>query len=136
MSIARLVSPRLKRVRANRPVQNAYIQGANGKFRDECLNQDWFVSLDKASRIIQARRVDSNLVRQHCSPGIEHRQSSPQKSAGKRAAEKTLRGELQTTFPQQWDNGPISSAAEQIQDQAPRATSFLDRELGAGHSYI
>jgi putative transposase len=26
-------------------MQNAYIESFNGKFRDECLSQHWFISL-------------------------------------------------------------------------------------------
>lgn len=30
-----------------RPMQNGYIESFNGKFRDECLNEQWFLSLPK-----------------------------------------------------------------------------------------
>jgi putative transposase len=52
-----------------KPVQNAFIESFNGKFRDECLNQNWFVSLDDARRIIETWRVDYNSVRPHSSLG-------------------------------------------------------------------
>jgi putative transposase len=52
-----------------KPVQNAFIESFNGKFRDECLNQNWFVSLHHARRIIEAWRVDYNTVRPHSSLG-------------------------------------------------------------------
>src|SRR5258708_4750674 len=52
-----------------KPVQNAFIESFNGKFRDECLNQNWFVSLDDARRTIEAWRVDYNSVRPHSSLG-------------------------------------------------------------------
>ena len=38
-------------------MQNAFIESFNGKFRDECLNQNWFVSLDDARRMIEAWRA-------------------------------------------------------------------------------
>jgi hypothetical protein len=52
----------------------------NGKFRDECLNENWFLSLDDAKRKIEAYRVDYNEVRPHSSldnltpdgPGPDH----------------------------------------------------------------
>lgn len=50
-----------------KPVQNAFIESFNGKFRDECLNQNWFVTLDEARRIIEAWRIDYNKVRPHSS---------------------------------------------------------------------
>jgi putative transposase len=50
-----------------KPVQNAFIESFNGKFRDECLNQNWHTSLEDAQRIIEAWRVDYNTVRPHSS---------------------------------------------------------------------
>lgn len=50
-----------------KPVQNAFIESFNGKFRDECLNQDWHTSLEDARRTIEAWRVDYNTVRPHSS---------------------------------------------------------------------
>ncbi len=50
-------------IEPGKPVQNAFIESFNGKFRDECLNQNWFVSLEDARRIIEAWRMDYNTVR-------------------------------------------------------------------------
>lgn len=52
-----------------RPVQNAFIESFNGKLRDECLNQHWFVSLEEARRIIRLWRIDYNTTRPHSSLG-------------------------------------------------------------------
>ncbi len=52
-----------------RPVQNAFIESFNGKLRDECLNQHWFVSLEEARRIIESWRLDYNTARPHSSLG-------------------------------------------------------------------
>lgn len=52
-----------------KPVQNCYIESFNGKFRDECLNENWFVNLADAKRKIEAFRVDYNTVRPHSSLG-------------------------------------------------------------------
>jgi hypothetical protein len=38
----------------------AAIESFNGKFRDECLNENWFLNLDDAKRKIEAYRVDYN----------------------------------------------------------------------------
>ena len=35
-------------IEPGKPVQNAFIESFNGKFRDECLNQSWFTSLEDA----------------------------------------------------------------------------------------
>jgi hypothetical protein len=38
-------------------MENGYIESFNGKFRDECLNENWFVDLEDArSKIGTARR--------------------------------------------------------------------------------
>lgn len=50
-----------------KPTQNAFIESFNGKFRDECLNQNWFVDLGEARDQIEAWRVDYNTVRPHSS---------------------------------------------------------------------
>ena len=49
------------------PTQNAYIESFNGRFREECLNLNWFTSLDEAQRIIEEWRVDYNEQRPHSS---------------------------------------------------------------------
>jgi putative transposase len=58
-------------IEPGKPVQNAFIESFNGKFRDECLNQNWFTSLEDARRIIEAWRVDYNTVRPHSSLGYK-----------------------------------------------------------------
>ena len=52
-------------IRPGKPIENAYVESFNGKFRDECLNEHWFVSLADAQRLIEAWRVDYNTVRPH-----------------------------------------------------------------------
>jgi putative transposase len=52
-----------------RPMQNAYIESFNGRMRDECLNQHWFVDLDQARMIIEEWRIDYNEKRPHSSLG-------------------------------------------------------------------
>jgi transposase InsO family protein len=47
------------------PVQNAFVESFNGKFRDECLNEHWFVDLHDARRIIETYRRDYNSYRPH-----------------------------------------------------------------------
>ena len=57
----------LRFIRPGKQVENAYIESFNGKFRDECLNEHWFMSLDHARQIIEAWRVDYNTARPHSS---------------------------------------------------------------------
>ena len=56
-------------IRPGKPVENCYIESFNGKFRDECLNDHWFLSLDDAKTKIEAWRRDYNEVRPHSSLG-------------------------------------------------------------------
>jgi putative transposase len=59
----------LRFIRPGKPIENAYVESFNGKFRDECLNEHWFVSLADAKAVIEAWRVDYNTVRPHASLG-------------------------------------------------------------------
>lgn len=52
-----------------KPVQNAYIESFNGKFRDECLNEHWFTDVTDAKRVIEAWRIEYNTFRPHSSLG-------------------------------------------------------------------
>jgi putative transposase len=54
-------------IRPGKPVDNAYMESFNGRFRDECLNQNWFMSLGHARQVIEEWRVDYNMVRPHSS---------------------------------------------------------------------
>ena len=56
-------------IEPGKPVQNAYIESFNGKFRDECLNEHWFGSLPEAQAIVEAWRQDYNTFRPHSSLG-------------------------------------------------------------------
>ena len=51
------------------PTQNAYIESFNGTFRDECLNENWFESLEQARQTIATWRTDYNEIRPHSSCG-------------------------------------------------------------------
>ena len=54
-------------IEPGRPMQNGYIESFNGKFRDECLNEQWFETLQQARSTIAAWRQDYNEVRPHSS---------------------------------------------------------------------
>lgn len=54
-------------IRPGKPTENAYAESFNGKFRDECLNAQWFGDLDHARQLIAAWRDDYNDVRPHSS---------------------------------------------------------------------
>ena len=52
-----------------KPVQNAFVESLNGRFRDECLNEHVFRGLPMARRIIESWRLDYNACRPHTSLG-------------------------------------------------------------------
>lgn len=52
-----------------RPMENGYIESFNGKFREECLNQNWFQNIAEASIIVEQWRKDYNNDRPHSSLG-------------------------------------------------------------------
>jgi len=56
-------------IRPGKPVDNAFVESFNGKFRDECLNSHWFFDLDDARTKIEAWRIDYNEVRPHSALG-------------------------------------------------------------------
>jgi putative transposase len=56
-------------IQPGRPMQNGYIESFNEKFRDECLNEQWFDSLHQARSTISTWRQDYNEVRPHSSLG-------------------------------------------------------------------
>ena len=41
----------LQFIEPGKPVQNCFIESFNGRLRDECLNESWFVSLADAQRV-------------------------------------------------------------------------------------
>jgi putative transposase len=59
--------------RPGKPTDNAYIESLNGKFRAECLNANWFLSLDEARRKCEAWRRDYNEERPHRRSATERR---------------------------------------------------------------
>jgi len=60
---------RLHFIAPGKPVQNAFVESFNGKFRDECLNEHEFITLEEARDIIEAWRQDYNSARPHTSLG-------------------------------------------------------------------
>jgi len=56
-------------IQPGKPQQNAYIESFNGKFRDECLNEHWFISMRHARQVIEEWRQEYNGKRPHSSLG-------------------------------------------------------------------
>jgi putative transposase len=66
---AREVGVELHFIEPGKPIQNAFAESFNGRLRDECLNEDWFISLAEARETIEDWRVDYNTRRPHGSLG-------------------------------------------------------------------
>ncbi len=56
-------------IQPGKPVQNAYIESFNGRFRDECLNTHLFSSISNAREKIERWRIEYNEWRPHSSLG-------------------------------------------------------------------
>jgi putative transposase len=55
--------------RPGKPTDNAYVESFNGRLREECLNANWFLSLEDAQAKIEAWRRDYNESRPHTALG-------------------------------------------------------------------
>ena len=60
-------SVRLNFIQPGKPTQNAFVESLNGKFRDSCLNQQWFRSIEEARYEIDQWRHHFNYERPHSS---------------------------------------------------------------------
>jgi hypothetical protein len=77
---------RLHFIEPGKPNQNAYVESFNGRFRDECLNEHWFLSLAHARQIVEAWRLDYSAVRPHSAlRNVSPRSSSSALLTGLRA---------------------------------------------------
>ena len=52
-------------IQPGKPTQNAFVESLNGKFRNECLSQHWFQSIDEARDKIQQWQYHYNHERPH-----------------------------------------------------------------------
>jgi len=63
-------------IQPGKPTQNAFVESLNGKFRNECLNQHWFRTMEEARYEIDQWREHYNHVRPHSSlnylPPVEY----------------------------------------------------------------
>ena len=54
-------------IQPGRPMENGYVESFNGRFRDECLNENWFRDLADARAKIAEWQQDYNEKRPHSS---------------------------------------------------------------------
>ena len=74
--------------RPGKPTDNAIIESFNGRVREECLNQHWFLSLEDAQAKLNGWRQDYNETRPHSALG----QRTPSEFA-----RRALQGSLEST---------------------------------------
>ncbi len=55
----------LRFIQPDKPIQNAFVESFNGRFREGCLNENWFASLAEAYTVIGAWRRHDNEERPH-----------------------------------------------------------------------
>jgi putative transposase len=55
----------LQVIRPGKPIENCFIESFNGRLRDECLNESWFIDLTDAQRTIEAWRIAYTTARPH-----------------------------------------------------------------------
>jgi putative transposase len=58
-------------IQPGNPTQNAFVETFNGRFRDLCLNKDYFTSLEDARSMIDRWRDHYNRVKPHRSLGYQ-----------------------------------------------------------------
>ena len=58
-------------IRPGKPMENGFVESFNGRFRDECLNENWFKTLKNARDKIEAWREEYNSCRPHSSLGMK-----------------------------------------------------------------
>lgn len=52
-------------IRPGKPVENAYVESFHSRFRDECLNEHYFLGLQEAKDVIEMWRLEYNGFRPH-----------------------------------------------------------------------
>src|SRR5262249_29520661 len=109
--------------RPGKPTDNAFIESFNGKFRAECLNAHWFMSLDDARRKCEAWRRDYNEERPHSAIGNKAPIELVNRSGGRRPALTETGWKKTSSLVQGW-------GAVQMK---PGLYSSLDERRGSGH---
>jgi putative transposase len=103
----------LQFIQPGKPVQNAWVESFNGKFRDECLNEHWFLDLNEARSIIEDWRDDYNQRRPHSSLDYQ----TPDEFAAAWHAGKIVEGKNQNLIPpggDQQHTGPAQTALKRL----------------------
>ncbi len=82
--------------RPGKPTDNAKIESFNGRLRQECLNQHWFLPLDGARTKIEAWRQYNNETRPHSALQWESPAHFARQALQKASSEAKLESEIST----------------------------------------
>ncbi len=63
--------------RPGKPTDYSYIEALNAQYRQECLNEHWFVLMEDARERMEAWRIDYNEVDRMFPSGIMRNQNPP-----------------------------------------------------------
>ena len=59
----------LRFIRPGKPIENAYVKSFTGKFRDECLNEHWFVNFFQPSfKLASKIRIGAKVRKTYHAP--------------------------------------------------------------------
>ena len=94
----------LRFIQPGKPIQNALVESFNGKFRDACLNEHWFLDLAEAQRRIEAWLIHYNTVRPHSALGF----LSPEQF--RLASERGTGNACRAALLEKTAHGPLSSS--------------------------
>ena len=110
-----------------RPMENGYIESFNGKFRDECLNENWFLDLEDARRKIAEWKWDYNHLRPHSALGyltpMEFRDAWAARGRGKDAPWKSPKADFSTAL-----GNPANNAGFPLPTAPTTAARCLQRQ--------
>jgi putative transposase len=68
-------------IQPGRPMENGFVESFNGRFRDECLNENWFIHLSDARDKIGQWKQDYNQTRPHSALGYRTPEEFAQNAA-------------------------------------------------------
>jgi putative transposase len=92
---------RLAFIRPGKPNENAYVESFNGRLRDECLNEHWFLTLAHAQTAVEAWRVEYNTERPHSALAyltpMQFAQAHAVRSAADRVQDKEKQNHVSST---------------------------------------
>jgi putative transposase len=108
-------------IQPGKPMQNGHIESFNGRFRDECLNHNWFHTLADAREKIERWRKEYNEERPHSS--LDYR--TPEAFA-RAFSELTNRMGVRTPTP------PEPPVAEERSQNGTRGQGFAVAALNTG----